>query len=80
MSDLLGQVEAVANIYMELMRAKFSVAHEALADAVERFPDVKRLVQQHPFDALSFFSTREYAADFLGEGKLSGTLHGIQGG
>ena len=77
--ELLGQVEAVADIYMELMRGKFPVAQEALADVLERFPDVRKLVQEHPFDALSFFSTPEVASDFLGEGKLSGTLHGIHG-
>ena len=76
--DLLGQVETVTDIYGEFIRQKFADARDALNDVLERFPDVARLVTEGPFDALSFFSTPEVAADFLGEAKRSGTLHEVQ--
>ena len=77
--EILPQTELALEIYAQLLREKFQTAQAKLDDLLRKQPSLIDTIRDHRFDAITFFSSMEQAADFLGPGKRSATLHEVMG-
>ena len=77
LQQIITQVDVVLPIYMELIKEKIRISNDKLDNYIRKNNEAAAILLNDRFDPISFFDNLERAEDFLGSGRMQGTLHGV---